>query len=258
MNTYEEKQEAKKERLLRAAERAEKESDRLFEDAEKKGSVIPLGQPILVGHYSEKGDRNFREKIHRQTVKAFDLSKKAKELREKAEAVGTGGISSDDPDAIRKINARIKELEELQEFMKIVNKLLKKNDFDGLKNIGLTDKQIYELRTPKFGESGYPSYRLQNNSANIRRLKKRLEELEQRKNDITKKLIFGDIEIIDSVEDNRVQIYFPDKPPSTVRNNLKENGFRWSPTNGCWQRMRSDYAIEVAKNIVEGMDEVIQ
>lgn len=91
MNSYEEKQEAKKKRLLNAAENAEEESNRLFEDAERKGSVIPFGQPILVGHYSEERDRKFRERLHDQTVKAFNLSEKAK-IYEKEQKVKSAKI----------------------------------------------------------------------------------------------------------------------------------------------------------------------
>ena len=35
---------------------------------------------------------------------------------------------------------------------------------------------------------------------------------------------------------NRLQIFFEGKPDEATRNTLKENGFRWSPKAGAWQR----------------------
>jgi hypothetical protein len=52
------------------------------------------------------------------------------------------------------------------------------------------------------------------------------------------------------VEDNRLQIFFPGKPSDTIRSELKCNGFKWAPSIGAWQRMRSYEAIQRAKEIV--------
>ena len=35
---------------------------------------------------------------------------------------------------------------------------------------------------------------------------------------------------------DRLQLFFDGKPPQEVINLLKRNAFKWSPTNGCWQR----------------------
>ena len=47
--------------------------------------------------------------------------------------------------------------------------------------------------------------------------------------------IYGDIKIVDNIEENRVQIFFPGKPEQEMRTKLKRHGFRWTPNNGCWQ-----------------------
>lgn len=44
-------------------------------------------------------------------------------------------------------------------------------------------------------------------------------------------------------EDNRLQIFFEEKPDEKTRETLKENGFRWSPKAGAWQRQLNDNAI---------------
>ena len=63
MNNYEERRQGRIDRLHSRAEKAQTNSNTLYTDGQKMASVIPFGQPILVGHHSEKGDRAFRNKI---------------------------------------------------------------------------------------------------------------------------------------------------------------------------------------------------
>lgn len=48
---------------------------------------------------------------------------------------------------------------------------------------------------------------------------------------------------------NRLQIFFEGKPDAAVRDELKSNGFRWSPKAGAWQRQLNDTTIRVADRI---------
>lgn len=57
------------------AAKNEKESDRLYSSATDMASVIPMGQPILIGHHSEKRDRRYREKIHDTMGRSVDKQK---------------------------------------------------------------------------------------------------------------------------------------------------------------------------------------
>ena len=68
--------------------------------------IIPFGQPILIGHHSERGDRSYRAKIYANFGKGFDALKAAGEMAARAASIGSGGISSDDPDAIKKLRER--------------------------------------------------------------------------------------------------------------------------------------------------------
>ena len=52
-NRYESRQDARRERLLAASAIAEAEAGNLHARARSMSSVIPMGQPILVGHHSE-------------------------------------------------------------------------------------------------------------------------------------------------------------------------------------------------------------
>ena len=50
-------------------------------------------------------------------------------------------------------------------------------------------------------------------------------------------------------EDNRLQIFFEEKPDEKTRETLKESGFRWSPKAGAWQRQLNDNAIYAADRL---------
>ena len=63
---------------------------------------------------------------------------------------------------------------------------------------------------------------------------------------IMRRIGLGD-RLIDNVEDNRLQIFFPEIPSEATRRELKSNGFRWSPSVGAWQRHRSNRATYLAK-----------
>ena len=54
MNSYEEKQEARRARYEEKASRLRDEAHRLHDQAHEMASAIPFGQPILVGHHSEE------------------------------------------------------------------------------------------------------------------------------------------------------------------------------------------------------------
>ena len=118
LNRYEQRLADTKARYVERAERAARDSESTYRKARQMGEAIPFGQPILVGHHSEKRDRNYRDRIHNTYGKAFALQDKAKHYEQKAASVGTGGISSDDPDAIEKLRAELANMEAAQERMK--------------------------------------------------------------------------------------------------------------------------------------------
>lgn len=225
VNTYEQKIEAKKERYKGLAEKNKRESDVRYNTAHKMSGAIPFGQPILIGHHSEKADRNYRKRMRSNLDKSIEADK------------------SDDPDAVVKLKEKLAKLESNQEKFKAINRAIKKNDDEALKNRGLDENQIIEIKKPDYtGRVGIAGYVLTNNNANIRRIRERIEQLEKGQNDVTTTWNVGDIKVADSVEENRLQVFFPSKPDNETRKRLKRGGFRWSPTNLCWQRHRGHSA----------------
>lgn len=77
--TREEKRQARIERLKNLAANARRESTELFVKSSKMADIIPFGQPILVGHHSERSDRRYRNKIHETMGKSVRADEKSRE-----------------------------------------------------------------------------------------------------------------------------------------------------------------------------------
>lgn len=259
MNNFEAKRQAKTERFKELAEKNRKLSGSLFSEANKMASVIPMGQPILVGHHSEKSDRNYRKRIDNKVRKAIEIDDKADYYERKAvRTENNTAIFSDDPAAGEKLAEKIQRLETNQDAMKEANKIIRSikisdaEKIGALIEIGFSRPMAISIMTPDWlGRTGFASYQLQNNSANINRLKKRLGEVQKAEQTETSEIIIGSVKIVDNTEENRLQLFFSDKPKEETRTLLKRNGFRWSPTNGCWQRHRSNHATRIGKEIAE-------
>jgi hypothetical protein len=257
--TYEEKQMAKLERFQELASKNAKASESAYNSARKMADFIPFGQPILVGHHSEGRHRRDLARINGGFSKSVELSEKSEYYENKVQNIlNPTMISSDDENAISKLEEKKANLEKMRDDMKRINKEFKKTN--DLSKIEMTDRQREYVQNTMRVWNGvygnpYPSYELTNTGATIRNITKRIEHLkrlgkveesEEEKNGIKVKV---------NTPENRVQIFFPGKPSEEIRTKLKSNGFRWSPFNGCWQRQISDYAIRLAKDFMEVKDE---
>lgn len=60
------------------------------------------------------------------------------------------------------------------------------------------------------------------------------------------------IRIVENVDLDRVQIFFPVKPDDRLRMALKGEGWNWSPSNGAWQRKLTANAVRSAERVTEG------
>lgn len=169
-------------------------------------------------------------------------------------SVGTGGISSDDPLALDKLKLKLRKLEEFQEEMKAANAAIRMKDpakgDAKLAELGYSPEDIAKLRAPDFcGRIGYPSYQLQNNNANIRRIRQRIAELEKKKETPAEGWEFDGGKVVVNQSVNRLQIIFDDRPDADLRSELKGEGFRWAPSQGAWQRQLTDNAMRAARRI---------
>lgn len=258
-NSYEERLERRRERLERGAERAKERSQAAYDASNRAVAHIPLGQPILVGHHSERGHRRDLERAHRAMDRFVAEAKKAEHLEQLASRVGKGGISSDDPDATSKLQAELRRMEERREMMKHTNAQFRKGGWDAVDGLGDAVKERLKAdlaRAPWQGTNPFPAYALSNLGANIRRVRARLEELEARALAPEAPPLAGQGYVLqESPEDNRIRFVFASKPDEATRTILKRNGFRWARSEGAWQRQLNDAGRAAASSVRQQLDD---
>lgn len=253
-------EERKENRIINAhrlAKKNQQEAENLYTTASEMASVIPMGQPILIGHHSEQRDRNYRSRISNKFQQAGVKLDKAAYYEDKAKTIeNNDAIFSDDPQALEKLTAKLNELKTAQDFMKSANKCLRKGDKDGfLKLEPATEALWNELSqsSPGYGK-GFPHFSLSNNNANIRRIEQRITQLKRLETKTAVDETINGIRIFENKEANRLQLIFPGKPDENTRKRLKSAGFRWSPSEGAWQRHISRSAYLDAQIIVGKTD----
>ncbi len=190
-----------------------------------------------------------KEKQNLARKSNFDEWQDIQKLLDKIRSIGMGGISADDPQAIEKLQSKLDELEKLQAMMKDINAFYRKNKtLEGCPNI--TPKIIENIkRYISVEDKPYPTWVLANNNAEIRRLKKRINDLTQRDETTYAGWKFNGGKVEMNKQENRLQVFFEEKPDEDTRTILKKNGFHWSPKVKAWQRQLTDKAIYAAKNL---------
>lgn len=264
MNPYEQKRADRIERMRERAAKLATESAGAHAQAERKADAIPFGQPILVGHHSERRHRRDLERIDRGFRKSFELASEAKDLERRADrAEASTAVSSDDPDAVAKLRAQLAALERSIEGTKVANKVLRAAGDDVT---GEVIRQVAELlgwepeRTAStlgiLRSMGRRTLSTTNGGAERRRLEKRIAELEARAAAPAREPEqLGEVRIEEA--DNRVRLFFPGKPAEAVREALKARAFRWAPSEGAWQRHASPGAWHAAREVAAQLAPVV-
>ena len=236
--SYAEKQARKAEYFRELAGRVRREATTTHARAESMADVIPFGQPILVGHHSERSDRNFRNRIDKTFRKSFELSDKAEHYEKRAENIENPyAISSDDPEAVKKLKEKVEKLEKFREVIR-----------------GKTNEEIWKDRGSPQSLAGWDFKRmhLESIGRRLRDAKKRIDEVQKTQSIPASAQVINGITIAIDQSDNRVKLSFPSIPPPEVRTKLKSYGFHWSPMNRTWQRQISNAAIYYAEEVAKG------
>lgn len=247
--------ERKQNRINKCNELAEKNNEKaqqLYNDASKMASMIPFGQPILVGHHSENSDRNYRKKIHNKFEKAFETQDKAKYYESKAESIENNtAISSDDPQAIEKLEQELTELKANHEFMKAANVCFRNNDKESFLKLAGSSEAIWnEVMNNEWSNQ----FNLAYSNANIKRVEQRIEQLKKISALTTTEVIIKGATLIQNIEANRVQIIFPERIPADLYKALRSKGFVYCKSEGAFQRKFNSWAYHIAKDFLETME----
>src|SRR6202035_3078789 len=158
MNNFESEPGAKAPRFRQLAEKHANIATGRHFAARERLEMIPLGQPILVGHHSEKRNRRDLTRIDEHFAQAKEHHDKAEYFRRRAAAAESNVvIFSDDPDATEKLVDKIERLKKRQGMMKRANQLIRKADREGLADLGFSEETIAKLFTEDFaGRGGFP------------------------------------------------------------------------------------------------------
>ena len=171
--TYRERRERRAERLREWAGKREARAQSDYERSRELADVIPFGQPVLVGHYSQRGHEAQLRKIDSAMRHSVENDRKAEDMRSRAEnieAQNRAAIYSDDPDAKERLIEKIARLEAQRDEMKRRNAEYRKAHRDELKGLSAYQR---DRALPHQG------YEITNMTQNIGRLRKRLEQLDR-------------------------------------------------------------------------------
>jgi len=244
------RQKERQERAERRASQLSREASAAFDKARKSVAHIPPGQPVLVGHYSERRHRRDLERHDQAMRKGVELAKQANRID--PERAGTA-VLSNDPEALVALRTKLTELEADREAQKTCNRAYKKNPEVAL--AALSDElRAYAERSIRFGESHpFSSYHMKNLGAQIRSVKARIAELE-RKRSAEPRTIEGDgFSIEEDPDDDRIRLSFDARLSREDYQRVRSLGFRWSRQHEAFSRHLNHaghYAVRQAVKLI--------
>ena len=255
---YDQAQESKAERYSERAAKAEARADGYYKRSQDLVGMIPLGQPILVGHHSEKRHRATVEKSHQAMHKSIDESRKADRLKMKAQTVGSGGIATDDPGAMQKLQNKLEEHERTQRMMKGANAASKRKDVEAFKKLGFGDADLDAMeKSGDWGGRLFARYQLQNNNAEIRRIKQRIEELKTLYSMEAPSFDCQEFEVY--TEEGRIVVNFKDGKPGVEARRLvgRCHGYNFSRSRGSvWVRKATLNATRSVRRLIDDLQQL--
>lgn len=190
---YEERKNRRIERYKELSTKAKEKSKYYQEANASKIAQVNPGQPIIIGHRSEKRYRKLVSDANNYMRKSIRFDDKSNYYTDKVRIVkNNNDIYGDDPDAINKLKEKLERLQQKREEIKA------------------REHQQYELT---------------NIGANIRETKKRIERLERLENLEFPDINFANGKAIHNKEINRIQLIFDEIPNPNIRKELKHCGF---------------------------------
>ena len=221
---YEERRQMKKDRYEELADKARQRSKEQSDKHNKIANAIPLGQPILVDHYSAGRHRNDIKKMQNAIEKAIAEDEKADYYENKVSDIeNNNAISSDDPEAIPKLEQKLQALEDYKAKVKA------------------RDHQTWELS---------------NLNQQMRSIRERIQELKELDELQFENVTFIGGKVIHNKEVNRLQFVFDNIPDEKVRDILKHRGFKWSRYEKAWQRLYNKNSIRATRWVLDEISKI--
>jgi len=212
------------------------------------------------GDYDEKRERYIKNTAD-MIMKAMTAEKQVELWRTGKQGHGAT-IAANDPLAVEKMEAHVEYLKEAHERHIQWNKSIRKNgnadSCEGMSDKAKASINEYIKNNPGTDRVGY--FFTSNETADIRNKVARLEQLRRQRSiaeeEKAEGLTLGAMEkdglkLVENHEAARIQLIFEGKPDEETRTRLKQNGFRWSPRFGAWQRQNTPNGIAIARRFFE-------
>lgn len=201
-------------------------------------SVDTMMPSILVAGGSNFNNRK-KEKQNEARSRLWKEYREIMAIEERIKSTGTGGIQSSDPNAVAKIEEKIVKLQDAHESKLRINKAIRGGeDSKAFKELSEDEQKETLLRIKM--KKPIPGYELTSDTAEIKRLKGRLQDIQDeeefRQNNSATYPVLEGIQVIEDTSDDKIRLVFDDVPNPESRTYLKKNGFKWSPRNKAWQR----------------------
>lgn len=233
------------ERRQEWASKASARSAAAFEGAPRLADAIPLGQPILVGHHSERRARRDQERIVRGMHRGVEEQRLAQHHASTAAGLADAlerSIYSDDSDALEQLRARIAEREAERDRIKAYNATCRAAHKAG-QPFGdvslLSDEQRRDLHTTarvaayQLRPGGaFPAYVLSNLAGRIKADRDRLAEVETRQQRQADAEASGGVVVARHADANWCVVTFAERPDRSILDALRSAGYHFS--RGSW------------------------
>lgn len=194
---------------------------------------------------------------HRRLTEYFDYRSSAKRAIVRSLRPDLRPVYAGDADAIDRLENELEKREREQKLMAATNAVIRKHKkanpkelHSALLELGHSEAMIGLMLAPgNWWGVGYAPFQLSNNSANIRRIKQRMESIERTKAQAVATHEGENATLEDDPPANRVRLTFAGKPSEAIRSRLKSCGFRWAPSLGVWQAYRNSNSLQTAREI---------
>jgi hypothetical protein len=184
---------------------------------------------------------------HKRCQELTDYVERVKKAIHKANNPTEYAISSDNENALPMLKDKLAKLQKNQETMKLANKIIKDKQLMKVERLaailGSVEAAESLLKPDVYGRIGFASFQLTNNNATIKTTMQRIKELEAATGRVTRELVIASVRVLENAKENRIQFYFDGKPAQAIIALMKSHGFKWSPSQGCWQRLWNGNAI---------------
>jgi hypothetical protein len=165
----------------------------------------------------------------------------------------SGVVRSADPLALDKLRAELADAQQWHDHAKAANVILRKHGAEArphLEAAGIRADVIE--RAMWLAPNGKPwGVNTTNSLARIKRIADRITALERMKARGTVEKEADGVRIVENADAARLQLIFPGKPDAGTIAKLKENGFRWSPREGAWQRHLNNASRWAAERVLK-------